>query len=310
MLYPSSSDAIDEPSVRVFRLDGSLQCGMGKARALGEDRQALEQLGAKVIGEEKRVVPTAIIAVCGAPTGAANTFVISAADWSKILRSFVGPAGFALWDPAATHSVYVYRYDGSVQCGGGEPISLEVMGKELTDAGVKIISQRKGNDGLMHPFVCGAVTGAINVYEIDSADLQKARDRNFSMLQASGPTPPSLTFSASAMHLQAVDSWPLPWQQARTRVAQSKECAQVISCGRKTVGRKNNRSDATQEKSRVSTGGERRQQLKVLLSGADDMKNALLDVQALKLLLRKPFACGSQLRDVALRILQFVKYST
>lgn len=200
-----------ESNVRVFRLDGSLQCGMGKARTLAEDRQALEQLGAKAISEEKRVVPTAIIAVCGAPTGAANTYLVSAGDWSKILRSFVGPAGFALWDPGASNAVYVYKYDGSVQCGGTEPISLDVMGKELTDAGVKVISQRKGTDGLMHSFVCGATTGAINVYEIDSADLQKARDRNFSVLQVSGPTSPSRTTSASAMRVQATDGLPVPW---------------------------------------------------------------------------------------------------
>src|SRR4051794_11793994 len=113
-LFGFVSAHAQESSVRVFRLDGTLQCGMGKARSLAEDRQALEQLGAKVLGEEKRVVPTAIVAVCGAPSGAANTYVISAADWAKILRSLVGPAGFALWDPAAANSVTVYKYDGSV----------------------------------------------------------------------------------------------------------------------------------------------------------------------------------------------------
>ena len=200
-----------EASVRVYRLDGSLQCGMGKARALADDRQALEQLGAKVVSEEKRIVPMAIIAVCGAPAGFANTYVISAADWSKILQSFVGPAGFALWDPAGSDTVYVYKYDGSVQCGGAEAVSLETMGKELADVGIKIVSQRKSSDGLMHPFVCGAVTGAINVYEIAGADLQKARDRNFTVLEASAPMARPRAFSASATHIQAVDGLPVPW---------------------------------------------------------------------------------------------------
>lgn len=200
-----------EPSVRVFRLDGTLQCGMGKARTLAEDREALEQLGAKVNSEEKRVIPTAIIAVCGAPTGAANTYVISAADWAKILRGFVGPAGFALWDPAAGNSAYVYKYDGSVQCGGIEPVPLEIMAKTLTDAGVKILSQHKGNDGLMHQFVCGAVTGAINIYEIDSADLQKARDLKFGVLQTSGPSAAPRAAAAPAVHIQAGGGLPLPW---------------------------------------------------------------------------------------------------
>ncbi|MHC2432735.1 hypothetical protein [Bradyrhizobium sp. USDA 4451] len=208
MLGPA---AAQEPSVRVYRLDGSLQCEMGKARTLAEDRQVLEQLGAKIISEGKRVVPTNIIAVCGAPTGAANSYVILAADWAKILGSFVGPAGFALWDPTDSDAVYVYKYDGSVQCGGGQPISLEAMAKELTDAGITIISQRKGTDGLAHPFVCGATTGAINIYEIDSADLQKARDRHFGALQAGGSAAPPRGPMAAAIRMQNADGLPLPW---------------------------------------------------------------------------------------------------
>lgn len=99
-LLAVSPACAQEPNVRAYRLDGSLQCGMGKARTLAEDRQALEQLGAKLLIEEKGVVPAAMAPVCGAPTGAANTYTISAADWFKILRGFVGSLRIASWDPS------------------------------------------------------------------------------------------------------------------------------------------------------------------------------------------------------------------
>jgi hypothetical protein len=205
-----------DAQVRVYRLDGSLQCGMGQARTLADDGEILTKLGARVISQEKRIVPAPVIAVCGAPTGAANTFVISSSDWATISKSVMGPAGFELWDPNAK-TVLIYKYDGSVQCGGKEPVSLELMAKELTDAGVNIISQRKAYDGRMHSSVCGAATGAINVYEIDISGLQKARDLNFSILEAG---PPRL--ASSRTRLLATDStpqaseglplpWPFPW---------------------------------------------------------------------------------------------------
>src|SRR4051794_30064194 len=101
--------AAQESVVRVFRPDGSLQCGMGQARSLAEDQKLLEPLGARVITGEKKMVPV-VIALCGAPTGRANTFEISASDWEKVRRGFVGPVEFALW-LFESKSVLVYKYD-------------------------------------------------------------------------------------------------------------------------------------------------------------------------------------------------------
>lgn len=74
--------------------------------------------------------------------------------------------------------VFVYKDNGEKQCGEGRPpISLDEMAKSLK--GIKILSQSIKNDGMMRPSMCGASTGAINVYEINPADLKKALDLGF-----------------------------------------------------------------------------------------------------------------------------------
>jgi hypothetical protein len=203
----SSGFALAE--VRVYRPDGTLQCKMGRERILADDRAVLEQLGAKVLSAEKRVVPVKIIAVCGAPTGQSNTFVISDEDWTKVQRGFVGPAGFGEWTYDAKTTT-VYKYDGTLQCGLGQEITLDEMAKELLDAGIQIISRQKSHDGLMHIALCGSASGQINAFEIATADLPKATALGFSYL-------------AKPQHARADDRikplanggmpgpWPFPW---------------------------------------------------------------------------------------------------
>ena len=74
-------------------------------------------------------------------------------------------------------TVFVYKDTGGKQCGETPSIPLEVMAHELE--GILIISQSVGHDGMMRPQVCGASTGAINVYEINSVDLMKALKKGF-----------------------------------------------------------------------------------------------------------------------------------
>lgn len=105
--------------VRVYRPDGSLQCGLGRPRTLKEDQQVLSALGGHVISAEKRTIPVQVLQVCGAPTGRANTYVIKAKEWQLILRSFVGPAGFAEWTYDAP-TTSIFKYDGTLQCGLGQ----------------------------------------------------------------------------------------------------------------------------------------------------------------------------------------------
>src|SRR5688500_13133881 len=61
--------------------------------------------------------------------------------------------------------IRVYKPDGSLQCGMGDPMSLSTMEKQLGN--IKIHRSFNKNDGLMRAQVCGSPTGNSNVYEID-----------------------------------------------------------------------------------------------------------------------------------------------
>lgn len=73
--------------------------------------------------------------------------------------------------------IFVYKYDGSLQCGMGKAISVDTMAKDLN--GIQIFSSAKKPDGLMHIQVCGSITGVANVYEISSKFLKQAEAKGF-----------------------------------------------------------------------------------------------------------------------------------
>jgi hypothetical protein len=73
--------------------------------------------------------------------------------------------------------LFVYKYDGSLQCGMGKAIPLEVMAKELQ--GITVYSSVKKRDGLMHIQVCGSITGMANVYEIPAKFQKQAEGKGF-----------------------------------------------------------------------------------------------------------------------------------
>lgn len=93
------------------------------------------------------------------------------------------PTGEAPPEPAAKPSsdtnghVRVYKYDGSLQCGGGKAQTPEVMAKDL--APIKVFAMQKKADGLMHIQVCGSNTGMANIFEINESDLKKAESKGF-----------------------------------------------------------------------------------------------------------------------------------
>jgi hypothetical protein len=192
--------------VRVYRPDGSLRCGLGRARSLKEDQEVLSGLGGHAISAEKRTIPVFISQVCGAPTGRANTFVIKAAEWELIQKSFIGPAGFGEW-PYDTSTSKVYKYDGTLQCGLGEEIPLAEMAQDLVDAGVSVISSHKSSDGLLHFALCGALTGQINVYEIATVDLYKALQVGFGPLASIPASNPKIAVLGDGLPVP----WPFPW---------------------------------------------------------------------------------------------------
>lgn len=75
--------------------------------------------------------------------------------------------------------VWIYKYDGSKQCGTGEKISLSTMEKDLK--GIKVFKRKSENDGKMRIQMCGTPTGTANVYEIKYSDLEKAQSLGFNL---------------------------------------------------------------------------------------------------------------------------------
>lgn len=95
----------------------------------------------------------------------------------------VTPQSASSISEAESSRIKIYKADGSRQCGQGKAIALSEMQKQLTKAGIKVLSSTKGPDGMMHTQVCGAATGTANIYEISSADLKKAEKLGFSRLE-------------------------------------------------------------------------------------------------------------------------------
>ncbi len=211
VFFSTATFAAGDDQVRIYRADGTLQCGMGQERPLAEDRKNLEEIGAAVVSSEKRVLPVMIIQVCGAPTGRVNTFVISENDWKKIKSGFVGTMEFARW-VYDTDTLEVYKYDGTLQCKMGKEITLDQMAAELKAANIRVISKRKDTDGLMHFALCGASTGQVNVFEIPSEQFEMARRFGF-VFFASRNVIQSLVVPSSGVTVMSVtgDVWPWPW---------------------------------------------------------------------------------------------------
>lgn len=76
-----------------------------------------------------------------------------------------------------TQRVFIYKPDGSLQCGQAGKTDLEVMKKEL--GSIEVFSSANKHDGMMRIQLCGAPTGYNNVYEISSSDLEAALKLGF-----------------------------------------------------------------------------------------------------------------------------------
>ncbi len=74
----------------------------------------------------------------------------------------------------------IFKYDGSIQC-ESDGISREGMLFELTQAGIDVLCSQKGNDGLGRIAMCGADTGNINIFTINSASYQDAEKIGFQL---------------------------------------------------------------------------------------------------------------------------------
>lgn len=94
---------------------------------------------------------------------------------------FATLALFSIATQGAENTVKIAKANGAKQCESGH-ITSAAMRAELTSKGVEVVSAACGNDGLMHAAVCGAESGEINIFEISSGDLDKARNLGFMLL--------------------------------------------------------------------------------------------------------------------------------
>ena len=82
-------------------------------------------------------------------------------------------------------SVKVLKYRGAIQCDQKSGTPPEIMRNELVKAGIEVISVACGEDGKMHPMLCGTPTGAINIFEIPQKNAAQAFKLGFAKLDSS-----------------------------------------------------------------------------------------------------------------------------
>lgn len=170
-----------ERTVTVYQLSGTVHCLPRGGTPPEKAADLLRAQGVKVLTAERRSLPIESNGLCGAPTGEANVLSVAAADWTAFTNQNPDAAGYGIW-VFDRETVEVYRYDGTLQCGLGEEVSLERMAEDLRAAGIEVIGSRKGTDGLAHIAVCGASTGAINIYTIARESLPAAQAASFRLL--------------------------------------------------------------------------------------------------------------------------------
>jgi len=181
LLMSWAAVAVAEKPVLIYQLTGAIQCTEGTDTPPEQAADLLRGQGVKVVAAARRRLPQHETDRCGTPTGEANVMEVSAADWFTFLAKNPDAGGYGLWVFDAG-TIRIYMYDGTLQCGMGREISLEAMAKELADAGIRVTERYKGTDGLDHISVCGASTGAINIFIIDRDALPAAQRLGYRLL--------------------------------------------------------------------------------------------------------------------------------
>jgi hypothetical protein len=188
-------------TVRVFKYDGSRQCGFAAGISLEEMGKELHALGVTPVSQQKIAAPIMINAACGLPTGWANVYTIALQDLPKINPDPASNGAFSIW-LFDSKSIFVAKYDGSLQCMGGG-VSPDEMAKELTAVGIRVLDKKNVRDGLKHMTLCGASTGMMNAYEISAVDYPAAKVLGFIFMGTKSTTP--------SMAIAGDDLFPWPW---------------------------------------------------------------------------------------------------
>lgn len=80
------------PTVKIFKYDGSRQCGQGTPQKIDEMAKSLK--GIQILSQENKNDGMMRIQMCGAPTGNANIYEIYQKDMKKAFKK-----GFREWKP-------------------------------------------------------------------------------------------------------------------------------------------------------------------------------------------------------------------
>lgn len=80
-----------------------------------------------------------------------------------------------------TERAWIYKYDGTLQCGEGREKGLDSMAEELKSSGITPLKSEKRSDGMMRAQVCGQSTGRANVFEIPRSQLKSAEALGFKL---------------------------------------------------------------------------------------------------------------------------------
>jgi hypothetical protein len=185
LLVSVTADA--DEAVTVYQLTGGVQCADESGILPEKAADLLRAQGVKVISAGRSRLPLELPKRCGAPTGEVNVMTVAAADWGSFTAQNPDAGGYGLWIFDRPR-VPVYKYDGTLQCGLGQEIPLDEMAKELKGSGIEVLTMRKGADALAHIAVCGASTGAINVFTIRRDVLPAAQKLGYRMLVTSEMT--------------------------------------------------------------------------------------------------------------------------
>jgi len=180
LVAPATLAALDEP-LHVYQFAGTVQCSTDAGVKAEQAADLLRGQGVKVISAQRRKLPHSVAMRCGAPTGDVNVIEVPAADWALFTTQNADSGGYGIW-VFEQPTVEVYRYDGTLQCGLGKEVPIDVTAGELAAAQIEVLSSRKGRDGLDHIAVCGASTGAINIFTISQKSLAAAERLGFEPL--------------------------------------------------------------------------------------------------------------------------------
>jgi hypothetical protein len=181
------SATVESNFTKVYKSDGAKQC-QSTAIPLKTMWQDLLTAGIDVVCSQKDQDDVIHEKSCGANTGSINVYKINKSNltdalslgYKAISKAFkrVIKTCKVIKPVAPIKFVKVFKRDIALQC-QGQSTSPDSMAKELIASGIDVACAQKNSDGLLHPAVCGGISGNINVFKISKNDVVKAQISGF-----------------------------------------------------------------------------------------------------------------------------------